>query len=166
MCLNVAMASKCGISVSIYQLVHSKMQLELSRAHTQRTASASYLRAAVAALIIIQVCVRWRPLPMYARPVVRMSRMHMACSRHSTFCDACGLCQRNQSILEPVFRQFHCAYVSLRCLDLKKWWFSCWRRQMPTDKTDCFAPCACTQGKKSILSLHGWAYHPRWGSLP
>ena len=28
-------------------------------------------------------CVCWRPLPMHARPVVHMSRKHMACSRHS-----------------------------------------------------------------------------------
>ena len=62
-----------------------------------------------------------------------MSRRVNRCEQQkSTICDACGPCQRNQSILKPVFRPFqwiHRAYVSLRCLDLEIWQFSCWRQQ-------------------------------------
>ena len=61
-------------------------------------------------------------------------------SRHGqwkcTICVAHGPCQRNRSIMKPVLRQFqgiHCAYKSLRCLDLKMWRFSCWRQTTTDD---------------------------------
>ena len=50
----------------------------------------------------------------------------------STICDAHGPCQRNRSILKPVFCRFrlmHRAYMLLRCLDLEIWRFSCRRRR-------------------------------------
>ena len=77
--------------------------------------------------------------------------------------DVHGLCQRNQSILKPVFRRFwrtHCAYVSLRCLDLEMWQFSCWRQ------TWLLYPCVCTlvkkkecngnKHKKQLNKIDGW----------
>ena len=105
-----------------------------------------YLWAAGAASIYMYVFC-WRTLPTYARWVVHMSRKHMACSNlsrrgrkawptKSTVCDTHGPCQRNRSILKPVFhwcRRIHCTYESLRCLDLEMWQFSC--RRQTTDET-------------------------------
>ena len=90
------------------------------------------LKAAGAALIYLIVCVCWRPLPAYVGPAVRMEQK---ADRHGqqkrTICDTHGLCQRNQSILKPVFhwfQQIHCVYGSVWCLDLDIWQFS-WQWQ-------------------------------------
>ena len=116
-----------------------------------------YLRA-TGASCSAHIC--WQPLPTYATPCASCAheqKTHVwpaigTVDRHGqqkrTICDTRGPCQRNRSILKPVFRPFqwiHCAYMSFRCLDLKMWRFS-YRRQT-TDKTDRFTPCTCTQGK-------------------
>ena len=115
-------------------------KLELSRAHTPRTASAySYLRSERAALWCVvddlylhvhmlgQLCA-WAESTWPACS----GQGWYACPTKHTICDARGACQRNRSILKPVFHQFrpiHCAYMSLRCLHVKIWRFSCWQQQ-------------------------------------
>ena len=57
-------------------------------------------------------------------------------NRNSLFVTLVGCAKRNRSILKPVFcqfRQVHCAYELLRCLDLKMWRFSC-RQQTTIDR--------------------------------
>ena len=60
------------------------------------------------------------------------------------------LCQKNRSILKLVFRWFrriHCAYESLRYLDLKMWRFSWWWRWQTDRQTKPIAlPLAHARG--------------------
>ena len=61
-----------------------------------------------------------------------------------TICNARGPCQRNWSILKPVFRRFrqiHCAYESLRYLDLEMW-----RRQTDDRQKPIALPLAHARG--------------------
>ena len=71
-----------------------------------------------------------------------------------TICDTCGLCQRNRSILKPIFCQFRwilCAYMSLRYLDLKMWWFLCWQQTKPIA-----LPLAHARGVISSFIIYGY----------
>ena len=63
-----------------------------------------YLKATGTTVHWSHVCICWRPLPTYARPVVRMSRKHMGCNiivgtvdrrgqQKRTICDARRPCQ-------------------------------------------------------------------------
>ena len=126
-------------------------KLELFRAHTPRAACACIWELQEQHRSTCMFVALWRPLPTYARRVVRMSRKHMVCSsliwvgavdrrgqQKSSIFDARGPCQWNWSILKPVFRRFrriHCNYESLRCLHLEIWRFSC-RRQTTTTTDD------------------------------
>ena len=100
-------------------------------------------------------------LTIYTRPVVHMSRKHMACSmlvqvgridgygydgqQEDTICDVHGPWQTIQSTFKPVFRWFWLigyTYELLKCLDLETWQFSWWpQMDRRTDRqTDYFTP--------------------------
>ena len=95
----------------------------------------------------------WRPLPTYAASCARAKSTWPAVGmvdrrglQKHTICDACGLCQGNQSILK-VFRWFwriHHACVSLRCLDLEIGNF----HADDDRQNQLLTPCACVWGNK------------------
>ena len=98
-------------------------------------------------LLTATVC-NWWPLPTHKRSVVyvRTSRKHkvlLVCmvdgrgynrQQKSTICDTCRPCHSILSVLKPASCQIrwnHCAYVSLRRLNIKIWQFFCgkWRQR-------------------------------------
>ena len=114
-------------------------KLELSGALTLHAASASIWELERSTLSCAYAWVCWWPLPRYARPVVCMSRKHMAYSRLVGMVNRQGeqmhylwrSWARNRSILKPVFRRLwriRFAYESLRCLNLEIWRFLWWRQ--------------------------------------
>ena len=103
-----------------------------------------YLRATGAALIYMYVFVDNLYLRMLGQLYTWAESTRLAVGavdRHGqqkcTICDARGPCQRNRSVLKPVFRwfrQIHCVYELLRYLDLEMWRFSWWQRQQTDNR--------------------------------
>ena len=119
-------------------------KLELSRACTPRAASASICRSSID---LRHACVCWRSLPMYVRPVVRMSRSTWPAVG---MVDRCGqqnalfmtLDGRTKGIKAYMYwSQFllismdsFCLQVTHWFLDLEMWRFSWWRRWQTDDR--------------------------------
>ena len=62
---------------------------------------------------------------------------------------------------KPVFTHFHYFVVPTSCSDTQMWPSGNFRGD-ETDKTDCFTPCACSQGSKLHSQERNIAHYSAW----
>ena len=134
----------------------SKEKLEFSRAHSPHAASASISESCNTEL-------QQQHMYLLTRPVVRMSREHMACSEVGavdrrdqqnvlfvTFVGRANDLKHTEASFCRIL-QICCAYELLGCLNLEIWQFSCGRQQTKTIAL----PLTHAHGVISLYHVHG-----------